>query len=469
MNSDDFSSKVLKTIDEHELISRGDKLVCGVSGGPDSVCMVHILANRRRELGFEMVLAHVNYSTRGDDSDLDEDLCRKLASDLGIDIHVRSVDQQELALLKNGNFQRDARHLRYEFFAGLITDIGCNKIATGHTADDVAETSLMHFIRGAGISGIGGIYPRNDNLIRPLIDCYRDEIITYLSERQITYRTDSSNLESEYLRNRVRNQLIPSLSEDYNSKVVRAIARTAHIAQATGKFIEKHVDRLWTDSVSFSRLGKILIDIRIFSSADKILRYELIRKTYNSLLKEDNHRTSLDLELIESADRLAAAEVGRKADLHSGISIERGSDQLILFRNAGTEVCEKINIPGISRLEDFNLEVFSEICDFDGEIALSSDCWDVQLDSDRLTPPFLLRTSRDGDRVRLLNSPGSRKLSDIFIDRKIPRLLRSEVPILTASGEIVWIVGIGIADRAKLTAQTERVLKLHAKSSVIQE
>ncbi|MBU1319716.1 MAG: tRNA lysidine(34) synthetase TilS [candidate division Zixibacteria bacterium] len=469
MNRDGLSSRVSRTIIECELISRGDKLVCGISGGPDSVCMVHILTDWRRELGFEMVLAHVNYHTRGDDSDLDEDLCRKLATDLGIDMHVRAVDQEELILLKNGNFQRDARHLRYEFFARLLADIGCNKIATGHTADDVAETSLMHYVRGAGISGIGGIYPTNGNLIRPLIDCYRDEIISYLSEKRITYRIDSSNLESKYLRNRVRNQLIPLLSENYNSRVVRAIARTAHIAQATGEFLEKHVDRLWRDSVSSSRLGKILIDVRAFTSGDKILRYELIRKAYNLLLGEDNHRTSLDLELIESADRLTASEVGRRADLNSGISIERGSDQLVIFRNDVTEVCERVDVPGITRLEDFSLEVLSEICDFDGEIAKSSDCWDVQLDFDRLTPPFLLRTFRDGDRVRLLNSPGSRKLSNILIDRKIPRSLRSEIPILTAADEIVWIVGVGITDSAKLTAQTEKVLKLHAKSSVIQE
>jgi tRNA(Ile)-lysidine synthase len=469
MNRERFSKRVQQTITDNDMLHAGDRIVCALSGGPDSVCMVSVLADLRGQMGFDMHLAHVNYHTRGEDSDSEEELCRSLAERLRVEITVTSVDPDGLAALKSGNFQREASRLRFAFFREVMSDWGGTLIATGHTADDVAETALMHFIRGAGISGLGGIYPKHRDTIRPLIDCARADITAYLSVIDMPYRIDSSNLESDYFRNLIRHELIPHLRDRYNSRIIPALTRTAHVAQAAESFIRKYVERLWSEAVSFSRLGKIQIDITQCRYADPILAYELIRKSYYHLTRRSGHRNSLDLELIKEAYALLDSEVGRRADLNSGILVERGISQLVMFENSEIEFSREISVPGRHRLLDFGLGITSRIEGYEGGIDRQTDNWSAELDFDRLSPPFVIRNVRQGDRVVLMNAPGSRKLSDIFTDRKIPRSLRQEIPILTANGAIVWIIGVGIAHSARITEQTGKVLKLHAESDVIQE
>jgi tRNA(Ile)-lysidine synthase len=462
-----LNEKALHSLHRYGLIDSGDSLICALSGGPDSVCMVHFLADLRIELRIEMVLAHVNYHTRGEESKLDEDLCKALAEKLNLPILVKSVGQTQLSRMLGGNFQSEARKLRYAFFEQLCLDRGANKIAVGHTADDVAETTLMHFIRGSGMSGLAGIYPQTGRTIRPLIDCSREEIIAYLDRCGIEYRTDRSNLEAGYFRNRVRNDLIPHLEKKYNSRIRQGLSRTARLARATDQFVTSHVDQLWDDAVRRSRMGKICVGISKYAAADDIIRYGLMRRAYKSVVSSDRPEKSLDYELVENADSLIGQHVGTRADLKNGLMVERGYDELIVFRNETISFSEDLQLPGSCRFDRFCLGIFGEVEDIAEERPGSSVNLAIGIDYERTSTPYVVRTVENGDRVRLLNAPGSRKLSDIFIDRKIPRSLRAEIPVVTARGDIVWIVGIGIADDVKITSQTKKVLKLSAIPSVI--
>lgn len=448
---------------------QGDRLICGISGGPDSVCLVYVLANLQKTLGIDMILAHVNYHTRAEDSDLDAALCRKIAQNLSLPIYVRSVDSDELSSMKNENFQREARKLRFAFFEQLCYEHDANKIAIGHTADDSVETTIMHFLRGSGVAGLGGIYPTSGKTIRPLIDCSRQEIISYLDDNDIEFRIDKSNLGNDYLRNHVRNDLIPYLEKEFSPQLRQVLHRTSRLARKTNEFIASHVDRLWERAVKPSRMGKVCISLSEYFEADEMVRYGLLRKAHRTLIASDRPHKSLDLELVENADRLREQPVGTRADLNNRVMIERGDKHLILFLDDEVRVGEEIAIPGDNEIDGFCLDISSSIEDIGSENVEDADNYAVQIDFETISAPYAVRTIEEGDRVRLLNAPGSRKVSDILADKKVPRSLRGEVPILTASGRIVWIVGIGIADEVKITERTGKVLKLSARARVIQD
>jgi tRNA(Ile)-lysidine synthase len=469
MQSDLLLNKVLGTIRDYGLVDRGDRLVCAISGGPDSVCMVHILASLSSQLNLDLILAHVNYQTRGTDSDLDEKLCRQITSDLDLPIHVRSISHDELAMMKSSNFQREAREYRLRFFEELRREEHADKIALGHTADDVAETVLMHILRGSGIDGLSGIHPRSKRLIRPLIDSCKEDVIAYLDSRKLEYRIDKSNLESEYLRNRIRNRLMPDLKENYNSRIVPTLCRTAAIARHAQGFLESYVEAVESEIVSQSRLGKPLIDLGRYLDLKPAIRHELIRRAFRSLVGEERNGRSLDFELVANVDNLAGAAVGKRVDLANGIMVEMGDSAIILFnRDTDSPKPHAVNLPGMNNLKEFSLEISGELIDYDGRIDRSRDNWSAVIDADIASGPFKVRAPVEGDRIRLLNAPGSRKLSDIFTDRKIPRALRHEVPLFVAGDRIIWIIGVGVSHEARVTEETLKVLKLHAGPRVKQ-
>ena len=472
MFTEEFEEKVLDSIHKYDLIHNGDKIIVAVSGGPDSVCMMRILANLQPKLNVELIPAHVNYHTRGEDSDLDEKLCRRLAEDLGLILHIRSGHVEGAsspAVQRSGNFQREARRLRYDFFKQLCRDHGANKIAVGHTDDDVVETTLMHFLRGSGISGLGGIYPASGRTIRPVIDCSRDEIVEYLELKGIEFRTDRTNIECKYFRNKIRNELLPYLQDKYNPQIKQALLNIAHLARQTEQFIACQVECAWRRAVRHSRMGKILIDLDKYNEADTIIRYGLLRKAYRMFIPKERESRSLDFKRVENANRLAVRNVGTREDLKNGVIVERGYNEIVVFRNEDIRFREEINFPGIHSLDRLYLEISGEIADYSGDTGRIADNWSVSVDLDKAPAPYMVRSVEKGDRVRLLNAPGARKLSDIFIDKKISRSLRPEIPVITARGKIIWIAGIGIANNVKITQHTTRVLKLSVKTSVKQK
>jgi len=468
-DKDSIESRVSGTITRFGLIDRGDSVLCAISGGPDSVAMAHILHELSGELGINLTLAHVNYHTRGSDSNAEESLCREIAESLDLDIYVSDVSENILKSLKTGNFQRNAREYRLDFFRSTASEIGVSKIAIGHTRDDVIESSLMHIIRGSGISGLAGIFPRTGEFVRPVIDCTKDELIGYLDSNGIGYRIDKSNTTSDYTRNRVRNELLPLLEREYNPAIGNSISRLAEIARIFSDYLESEIARLWSGIVSRSRLGKIIIDLGRFIEIHEFIRFELLRRAYKQLTADMPDVPSLDYELARSALNLLSAYIGTRADLKNGVMIERGNNQLIVFQDECPPFEREIELPGRIVLPEFNLELESEIVDNESVKAYESDNWAVTLDYDAVERRCVIRNWREGDRVYLLGAPGHRKVSDVFIDRKIPRSLRSEIPMLISCGEILWIGGVGISEKAGIKDKTGKVLKLDARAHVIQD
>lgn len=469
LDSESLMRRVAATIDRYRLIERGEIVLCAVSGGPDSVAMVYLLHELSGEMGFRVQLAHVNYRTRGEDSEAEESLCREIADELNITAHIRVVTDRDLYLLKSGNFQRNAREYRLDFFHSVAAEIEASRIAVGHTEDDVVETSLMHIIRGSGISGAAGIFPKSGLVVRPVIECRKGDLIDYLNSASREFRIDESNESLDYARNRVRNDLIPYLQTEFNPQIVESLSNLAKSAREVSAYIDARVSEVWSGLVSRSRLGKTVIEIDGFMKTEHLIQTELIRRAYRELSAEGRDAPSLDRRPVENAIRLVGSGTGDRADLKGGVSVERGANHLILFRGETAEFETTIAIPGRVVMKQFNLEVDSEIIDNENVGVRSSDNWAVSVDLQSLGQTCVIRNWRKGDRIHLLGAAGRKKISDIFTDRKIPRALRSEIPMLESHGEIIWIAGIGIAEKAKVTGQTAKVVKLDARAHVIQD
>jgi tRNA(Ile)-lysidine synthase len=465
---DTLIDKVKNTLDSNRMLESADRIVCAVSGGPDSIFLANVLDQLRDDLNFGLTLAHVNYHTRGADSDLDEQLCRRFADGRNLKIYVKSATESELDRIRSSNFQREARALRMEFLDRVRVETGAGSIAVGHTADDVVETVLMHFLRGSGLAGISGISPVSGHTVRPIIDCWKQDIIEFLDSNGIEYRIDKSNLGNDYVRNQVRNLLIPTIRDNFNPRFSEAVLRLSRIARFTNQFIEERVRRLADICLSWSRMGKILIDVESLSNAPRVLQFGLIRRAYAALMPGVRHGRSLDQELVEAILGLFSADNGKCLDLVNNVVVEKGVKTLVMYlRDCPAPRESRIEVPGHNPLDQFCLELWTEIVDYDGEEVKRTDEWYVMVDADCSKGDLEVRPIRQGDRVRLLNSPGTRKVSDILTDRKIPKALRSEIPVLVNDDGIIWIPGIGIAHRVRIAGSTSKALKLHAIPYVI--
>jgi len=443
--------------------SGNGRILIGLSGGPDSVFLMHWLASLREELGLTLRAAHINYKLRDQDSDLDQQFCQRLAEGLEILLDIKICDLRA-RLDQPGNLQAIAREERMSYFRELAQKYNCQKIALGHTRDDHIETILANIIRGCGLDGLGGIEVCSGDIIRPLRFLTKAEILAYLDQRGIDYRVDRTNLGQEYSRNKIRNLLLPLISAEFNPRFPEALERLSRIASQASAFLEKEVSGFLRTKAERSWYGSVVIPVEAFSSLDSILRANLLKHLVEEL--GGQRRGVVRYDLIESALELASSSGGKCADLGGGVFMERGADCLIVFRSRAS--VPEVSLPESDRiaLPDYNLELNLEWAEVCGPSDIKSDHWRACLDADKLGRRLSIRHFREGDRFRPLGLSVHKKLGDFFTDRKIPRALRAEIPLLVADNEIAWVIGHEYSDLFKVDAGTRQVLKLCARMIV---
>ena len=305
--------KVLKTIKEYDLIKNGDRLVLGVSGGPDSISMLDILNKIRidetNNLSFNIVVAHINHMIRAEAIE-DQQFVEKFCKEIGVEFYSKSIDVQKIANNNKIGTEEAGRNARYEFFDEILKKTNSNKVAIAHNKNDKAETMIMNLLRGSGIAGLKGIEPiKNNKYIRPLIECERYEIEQYCEENNIKARIDKTNFENIYTRNKIRNIIIPYIKQEFNPNIIQTLDRLANLVKEEDDYLQKLVEEKYNNMLIEEKEKEIIMDLKKFNKEEKVIKSRILLYTITRLFG-----TTKGIEKIHIEDviKMCSNNIGNK-------------------------------------------------------------------------------------------------------------------------------------------------------------
>lgn len=447
--------KVENFIKKESMISPNDKVILALSGGPDSMALLALLKELEDKMGFTVIAAHLNHGLR-EEADGEAAFVEDYCSQRGIPCYVRKVNIKEAARREGKTLEEAGREERYRFFRELKEELGAHRIATAHHQDDLAETVLHHIIRGTGIKGLRGIMPVNGDLIRPLLVVTRREIEEYLDMRGIPYCIDMSNYEPVYLRNRIRNELIPYLKREFNPRLVESLCQLAGIARMENEVLELEAEKYWEKVLRSREEGKLVLDVPSLTLLHPAYQHRLVIKA----LKEVRGGKEGDINLKEVEDVLNLLQkTGSSRIIHlaGGVKANKAYQELIISTREEEKAAYayQVKIPGeiyIPELDEVYVFEVADIERMDKEGAVA------YLDYGRLKFPLFIRSRKPGDVFRPAGLKGSKKIKDFFIDEKIPLSRRDKIPLLAAGEKIYAILGMRVAEEAAVNQDTQKVL-----------
>jgi len=461
--------RVLNFIQQHRLIS-GGRLVVAVSGGPDSVCLLHILAKLQKELKVNLHVAHLNHQLRGAESDADAQYVSDLARQLGIPATIEGRGIKEYRAEHRLSLEEAAREVRYSFLAEVAKATGAEWVAVGHTEDDHIETILMHLIRGTGTRGLKGLQPYTEwksktgsiIIIRPLLEVSRRETEDYCQSHELKPRIDASNISLSPLRNRIRHQLLPLL-KSYNPGIVQALLRTGQIASDDIAFLDKEVAQLWDDVIQ-EQPNTIVLDKERFDRLPPTLKRYLFRAAAERLL---GSAKDIEMRHIEEMTSALDKPAGKRLSLPRGLILSLEYDRYLLTSDP-TALSPlpilngefQLGIPGKTRLPGWRIEATIIDPSAVKGMGLIKNDFTAYLDLDKTGNKLVVRGRRAGDRFQPLGLDQPKKIGEFMIDAKIPRAWRWHVPIVCSPEHIIWVVGWRIDERVKVSDKTKQVLCL---------
>ncbi len=421
---------------------RGRSLLVALSGGADSAALLHMLAQKRSCLNLTLHAAHVDHCIRGQDSQQDAQFCRALCENLGVPLYMEEIDVPALARATGEGLETVARRMRYDFLRRTKDALSCDYIALAHHQDDQAETVLMHLLRGCGPGGIGGMETFSGELYRPLLNVKKAALEQYLRERKLSWRVDATNYEPGTPRNQLRLHGIPALEESY-PQAGSAIARYAEAAMCENRFMEKLAGDFLREHTDRGPWG---MRIRNPEQADEAI----LRRAIRAILKRE-----LPHDRLLALTALCRESRGR-IDVSKDLFAER-TPRAVYFLQKEQKYPDALPFSGEGEYQFSNL----------GRMILRpAEPHPVRNDPHRQVlnaaalKGAILRTRRDGDRIRPLGG-GEKLLSDYFTDRKVDRPLRDFIPLVAIENRILWAVGLGISEEAKLTPDTSSATELY--------
>ncbi len=446
-------ARVKKTLKKYKMLTQGEKVVLGVSGGADSIALLYAL-NELIDYGLELIVAHLNHGIREDEAKRDSDFVKETAKSLGLTFVYGEVDTLKYKEESQLSLEDAARTLRYKFFNQVLNKHYATKIATAHTLDDQAETVLMRLLRGSGSKGLSGIPPVSNSIIRPLIETSRSEIEEYLRSKDINWVEDSTNESPEFLRNRIRQDLLVEL-ENYNPQIKETLSRTADILRSEDEFITrealKHFDNIFSANKS-----ELIGDLKHYRNIEKPIRFSLLRLAIERL--NNGLKNISSIHIVSADDSLLSETPSGEIELPGEAVMAKGYDSFLLTSKSELEreFSYTIQAPGKWSFPEFEVEVSILQTDTLDEGDESVAYFDLQT----LGFPIEVRSFKPGDRFCPLGMTSSKKLQDYFTDIKLPKFLRSRVPIFTCSGEIMWLGGIRIDNRFKVVNKKNELLMM---------
>lgn len=441
MNKED----VLSVIKRYNMLENCDRIVVGLSGGADSVCLLSVLNSLKAEYGFSLVAAHINHGIRGAEAQRDEESCKRLCESLNVPLEILHADIPKLSKQQGIGEEECGRIVRYDFFRSLAGKRG--KIATAHNLNDNAETLLLNLVRGAGSKGACGIPPVRDNIIRPLIETDRKSIEKYCQENNLQYVTDSTNLECEYSRNKIRIKVLPTLCE-INQNAVGALSGFASRMREQEAFLESVVNEKYALCVKNS----VLYEAE-FSALDIFLKKRIAGRFLSELSHGEVESKHIDdfLRFVGSGKALVTAS-----------ATELVSRDGKIFKKP--EQAEQFSV-------DFSLDdktislTFCEISveEYDTKDLqnLNKDMLDNLIDCDKISNTLILRSRKDGDKFTFSKRRVTKTVKKLFNEDKIPPEVRNKRIILDSDGEVVWLRGYGTNKKFRISAETKKAIKLN--------
>ena len=457
-----FFEKLLATIKKHNMLSDGDSVIIGLSGGADSVALLYSLHFLKEKYNLTLYCLHINHGIRGKVADSDLEFSERISKRFEIPFHSEFIDIPLIAKEQNLSHETAGRQARYKIFLKYSKLLNANKIATGHHSDDQAETVLMRIIRGTGSFGFKGILPVRENFyIRPLLGVSKQEILDLLKDENIPFKTDLTNFDNYYFRNKVRNELFPIL-KTLNPKIKKRLCVMREILSDENDFLAQESSRLFS-SIAKIDSGEVFFNIEQIKPHHIAMQRLLIKKALTKVLQID---TDIDFNLIESGVLCLNYKSFCKSISIGNLIFAKDKYRFQICKqtkNKETQtISYKIDGTGEHTLPFFGLTLKIEYMDPSANTK-QGDQSKAFFDSNKVSFPLQVRTRAEGDVFKPLGLNGKKKLKKFFIDEKINQNDRDKTPIITDfSGNIMWVCPIRISSLFKTDRSTKKILKITA-------
>lgn len=430
-----MKDKVLKTIKEKNLIEKGDTILVAVSGGPDSIALLHVLNAIKETYNLRLYACHLNHMLRGDAADGDADYVRDICQHLSIECFIEKKDINQLTKELKMSFEEAAREARYDMFYRLAGRVGADKIAIAQNMNDQAETILMRLFRGSGLEGLGAIKFKRDQIIRPILGIDRATIEHYCHINHLRPRVDHTNFQTDYTRNKIRLDLLPMIKETFNDQIIERLYETTMLLQDDLDYISGHVEDLYK-TFKDHKLPLKELDVH------PAILSRLIRR----LFLDFGCLKNITVKNIRDITQLIHKGTHGKYLQYNQLKFEINYGELWIY-TISDPINEEIQLSDQVTFQDYEFFL--------------NDLYDaISIDESKVQGPLTIRTRKAGDKFYPLGMQGGKKLKDFFIDLKIPSKLRDEIPLICDSDSIIWVVGYRMSEKYKISNKTKNVIQI---------
>jgi tRNA(Ile)-lysidine synthase len=447
-----FIQRVAATVERHRMFAPGQRIGVAVSGGSDSVCLLHVLLELRAP---SLTVMHLDHGLRGEESRADAAFVREMAAGLGLPIVAR-----EATIVADGNLEQNARRARLAFFRETIASGAVDRVAVGHTRSDQAETVLFRLLRGSGTAGLAAVRPVTaDGIVRPLIEVERAEVEDYLRGRGIAWREDSTNSSPRFARNRIRHSLLPSLARDWNPEIIAALARTADQAAADEAYWSVEIDRLSTGRLTVEDGAPVLKASDLAALPEAVAR-RLVRR---AIEQAKGDLLTVDFRHIDEVLRLARSASGTGRVQAPGLDIRRSFDLIRFGGKPARPYRVPLDVPGAVAIPGTNRAICLELIDNSETLGDSESVYNGEMgfvDWGRVSGSLELRSWMPGDRIRPMGSSGIKNFKTLFQSARIPSWERVPWPLLVDGSAIVWSRRFGPAAEYAAGPQSRTILRI---------
>ena len=470
--------RIEKFIQKYHMLTCGDRVIAGVSGGADSVCLFLVLLELREKIGFDLIAVHVHHGLRGEAADQDQRFVEALCEQHRIPLEIFRVNLESIAKKRKQSLEEAGRMVRREAFDSVCKKYGGNKIALAHHQNDNAETLLWNLSRGTGLDGLGGICPVNGKFIRPLLCMNRKEIEEYLAKRKQSYCIDETNAETDYTRNKLRHLVLPILEEQVNSAAVRHMNETMEQIWELQEYMQEQVEAAYQECVQehFEKACWIQIQQKSFETFPELIKKMVIRKGMEQV---GGKKRDLSHKHIDVMMELMNKQVGRTLDLpyemhakrnYEGIRLEKRRTYLSgEEKKAGIiqECMAELNIPGETILADRNLKLRCKILEKPKNLSIKDipqKIYTKWFDYDIIKSSLYIRTRQAGDTIVIDEKGHQKKLKSWFVDEKIPKEVRDSQLLLAENNEILWVLGHRMSQAYQVKQSTKWILQIEVET-----